>query len=1173
MHKVLRFHSLVRLLSANFCLIFFANALQAQDLGFPAPTPVADTLASIWADEVNAFDAEGGIIGIYLPGKWYWAGQSGNALINPQTPADTSMHFRAGSLSKSLVAASLLLLQEQGNLDLDDLIPQYLSPTLAASIPNSGQMSIRQLLNHTSGVGNYTSSPAFFTTLLVQGLGHVFSPADLIGFGVGQGASFPPGGSWAYSNTNYVIAALIIEDVTNGPYESFVNSNFLQPLGLQESYYPTTDTLPGSFMGSYFDANNTPPKEEFSYVGPSGSYGAGALVSKLGDMIRWLEALMEAQILSPNSLAEMQTFVNASWPNIDYGLGLGEYDNGSYSAIGHTGAVFNSSNMQYVSNGNYYVVYNLTDQDFPHFALMDRLYAFLNPYIQNCNGFNPGLIAGSSVRGLNAGENILLQAPATPGGSYQWFKDGQIIGGASNADLAVAQTGSYSVRISNAQGCVEMTPSVVIQDCSPYQVEIDGFAANADFCQGSSVQLTAGSPIDSLSWSDPSGLLQSSGTNFSFIANQNTQIFLNASSEIGCRATDTLSIAVIAPPQANLGADQSLCINSPLSLQSGSPADSVNWYNISGTLLLANSPNYSFNLSNSGQIVVEVQNLCGTVRDTLSLTTINPPISNLGPDVSYCRNTPLNLTNGGSGDQVDWFDLTGNLLLANSRTYTFTLNSNQSLISTVSNVCGTAQDSLDIGLLPEPMADLGDDITACPGLDVNLIAGANGDIVNWYNQNGGLLSSNSPDYFFSLQNPGAIVTEVINSCGTAFDTLNFTVLPLAEANLGPDFSDCVNSPQVFELGNPGDSVNWYNGAGILLAANTPRYNFQLSNSASIIGEVYNSCGSTQDTVFLQAIPEPRVDLGPNFSTCPGSMLSFSAGQSGDLVNWFDGNGALLRANSLDYSFRLSQSIRLIVERIANCGTARDTLDINAENIAEIDLGEDIRICEGEVAIISAGNIPDQINWYDGNGSLISQDTNQIQLTVDAQTQIIAELLSTCGNDRDTIELTAVPLPQVDLGPDTAVIPGERISFSAGQVGDIVNWYDGDGSLLLGNNTSFFFNPQAPISLIAEVINPDGCLGRDTVFVDINTTSLTKPFELGILIYPNPAKDKISIKWMNFALKSWSWQIVGMDGKALDSGESFQAIEQLEIGKLPEGNYMLLIEQGGLKTYQIFQKSD
>ena len=185
MHKVLRFHSLVRLLSANFCLFLLPIGLQAQNLGFPAPTSVADTLQSIWADEVNAFDAEGGIIGIYLPGKWYWAGQSGNALISPQIPADTSMHFRAGSLSKSMVAASLLLLQEQGNLDLDDLIPQYLSPTLAASIPNSGQMSIRQVLNHTSGVGNYTSSPAFFATLLSQGLGHVFSPEDLIGFGVG----------------------------------------------------------------------------------------------------------------------------------------------------------------------------------------------------------------------------------------------------------------------------------------------------------------------------------------------------------------------------------------------------------------------------------------------------------------------------------------------------------------------------------------------------------------------------------------------------------------------------------------------------------------------------------------------------------------------------------------------------------------------------------------------------------------------------------------------------------------------------------------------------------------------------------------------------------------------------------------------------------------------------
>lgn len=1015
MLHLLRLRSLVRLNILFFLCFFCLQKSYGQLPELPAPAGIADTLQAIWEDEVNNFNSEGGIVAVYVPGKWYWAGASGNALLNPTTPADTSMSFRVGSLSKSMLAVSLLKLQEQGSLDLDDFLTQWLDPADAALIPNSAQISIRQLLNHKSGIGNYTSSNGFVTTLAIQGLGHVFTPQDLIGFGTAQGASFPPGASWEYSNTNYVVAALVIEAASGLPYENYIQNNVLNPLGLINSYFPSTDTLPGSFMGSFFDINFSPPKEDFTYVDPSGTFGAGPLASKLTDMIFWLEALVEGNILTPNSQTELFTFVNASWPNIDYGLGIGEYDNGNYSAIGHTGAVFNSSNMQYVNGANYYVVYNLTDQEFPHFPFIDRLYALLNPYLQSCAAFQPGNIAGPSVRGLNVGESINLQAPLQAGIRYEWMKDGLTISGANASSYTVNQPGSYQVRMISAQACVEISNEVIVSDCSPYQVEINAVGNTASYCSGASVQLSAGSSGDSINWSDNAGLLLANSNSYSFTASQAAQLFMQATDSIGCRATDSLSIQI----------------------------------------------------------------------------------------------------------------------------------------------------------LPQPQSDLGADVAACAGTSINLSTGSASDSVNWFNQNGGLLLANSLSYSFNLQNTGAVVSEVINSCGIARDTLNLTLLQVPQIELGMDISECEDTPLSFQVGSPTDSVNWYSMGGQLLQANSNSYSLILNNSGHLIAEAFNACGSSRDTIFLTAIPAPQVNLGPDFSACVGTNLTFSVGSPGDLVNWFDINGSLLLANSSTYSFSLNSTLQLVAEQIGSCGTARDTVNIIANTIASVDIGNDLRICEGDQVLLSAGNTSESIEWRDGDGNILGRDTSDISLRIDADITLIAALSSTCGTDTDTVEITAVPLPQVDLGPDTAIVAGERISLSAGQIGDIVNWYDGNGNLLLGNNTNFFINPLDPISIIAEVINPDGCVGMDTIFIDM-TTGISKVQDIGLRVWPNPANDLLKLSWENLPLTEWKWELRSLNGQLLKQGRSQDIELQIDLAGFAEGTYMLRILSGSNHAYQMIQ---
>lgn len=200
---------------------------------------------------------------------------------------------------------------------------------------------------------------------------------------------------------------------------------------------------------------------------------------------------------------------------------------------------------------------------------------------------------------------------------------------------------------------------------------------------------------------------------------------------------------------------------------------------------------------------------------------------------------------------------------------------------------------------------------------------------------------------------------------------------------------------------------------------------------------------------------------------------------------------------------------------------------------------------------------------------MAEDTSQISLIINSDIGIVAELSSTCGTDLDTLQIIAVPLPQVDLGPDTAIVSGERISFNAGQNGDIVNWYDGNGNLLLGNNTNFFINPLDPISIIAEVINPDGCTGRDTIFIDM-ATGISRAAEIGLSVSPNPTDHLLNLYWESIPLIEWEWEIRSLSGRMLKKGSSKEIDARINLKNLPEGTYLLRILSDRKQAYQMIQ---
>ncbi|MFI6321724.1 serine hydrolase domain-containing protein [Nonomuraea sp. NPDC050556] len=237
--------------------------------------------------------------------------------------------FRVGSNTKVMIATVALQLVGEGKLALTDSVEKW----LPGKVPNGRAITVRMLLNHTSGLFDYTTDPVIRPSMLGKGR-RQWTSAQLLAIGVKHDPLFAPGKKWAYSNTNYVAIGAILERVTRSSLADLVRDRIARPLGLQHTYFATDASWHGSHAHGYEpDAAHMPPavpvgfrsfagKQHDGHVDVSGNdpgWGgaAGAVVSTTRDWARFYEALMSGKLLPAAQLAQMRTTVEPG-----YGLGI-----------------------------------------------------------------------------------------------------------------------------------------------------------------------------------------------------------------------------------------------------------------------------------------------------------------------------------------------------------------------------------------------------------------------------------------------------------------------------------------------------------------------------------------------------------------------------------------------------------------------------------------------------------------------------------------------------------------------------------------------------------------------------------------------------------------------------------------------------------------------------------
>ena len=211
-------------------------------------------------------------------------------------PLSTEDIFQIGSVSKQFVAASLLKLQEEKKISIDDEIIKYLPELI-----NFKGITIRDLLNHTSGVASYTDESDFFKKIDYN---KILSLNDLINLIYKLPTEFEPKTNWNYSNSGYIIAGKIIEIASGLSWDQYIKINFFDPMGMKNSGYIHYFNQISDVIGHVKSEGNYIPVTDFNM---SWALSAGGLYSTLDDLLKWVDIYDSSSLLSDNSKIEMQT--------------------------------------------------------------------------------------------------------------------------------------------------------------------------------------------------------------------------------------------------------------------------------------------------------------------------------------------------------------------------------------------------------------------------------------------------------------------------------------------------------------------------------------------------------------------------------------------------------------------------------------------------------------------------------------------------------------------------------------------------------------------------------------------------------------------------------------------------------------------------------------------------
>ncbi len=326
--------------SAGIAATVFSTGLShisAQDV-----TPMAPTDTPFPAEDQLAFEAivdtslaetatPGALVGVWYPGRGIWLRAAGIGDATTAMPVTRDDHVRIASNTKTFVATAILQLVDDGQLGLDDTLE-----SLIPGVPNGTEITLRQVLGMSAGIYDFVNDPVIAVDSEADPL-LPFTPEDALEIILASTPDFAPGERVQYSNSNYILLGMIVEQVTGQPFGAVVRERILDPLGMTQTSVPTTPDMPEPFSRGYDRGDPGEALRDVTRSNPGIPWASGSMISTLADLGIWAEALATGALLSPElQQARLQIGVMAEGPvSLGYGLGILSLN----GFLGHNGGI------------------------------------------------------------------------------------------------------------------------------------------------------------------------------------------------------------------------------------------------------------------------------------------------------------------------------------------------------------------------------------------------------------------------------------------------------------------------------------------------------------------------------------------------------------------------------------------------------------------------------------------------------------------------------------------------------------------------------------------------------------------------------------------------------------------------------------------------------------------
>jgi D-alanyl-D-alanine carboxypeptidase len=317
------------------------------------PTEMQTKIDKVASDALAKTGVPSASVAVVKDGQIVYLHAYGNARIDPETPAKPEMRYSIGSISKQFTAAAILLLQEQGKLSLEDKVGKFIP-----NLTRANEVTIRQLLSQTSGYQDYWPED-YVMPMMLQPV----TPQKILDNWARKPLDFDPGTKWQYSNTNYVIAGLIVEKVSGEPLLQFLQQKVFTPLTMQSvantDKAKLGDTDPTGYMRYALGPPRPAPKEGSGWL-----FAAGELAMPAEDLAKWDISIINQKLMSPASYQEFETEVLLkNGLGTRYGLGVDVRPELGHRSLSHSGEVsgFTADNIVFPDERVAVVV--LTNQD------------------------------------------------------------------------------------------------------------------------------------------------------------------------------------------------------------------------------------------------------------------------------------------------------------------------------------------------------------------------------------------------------------------------------------------------------------------------------------------------------------------------------------------------------------------------------------------------------------------------------------------------------------------------------------------------------------------------------------------------------------------------------------------------------------------------------------------